>query len=431
MYRCVRVAAPDNMQCILWPNSPEDEFSVYKPDTVTYGTKPAAFLAIRAMHQLASDESSFYPLGAQIVMRDFYVDNLISGGNTVEEVLEIKHQSTSLLARGNFRLQKWCSNNQEVLSDIPDAYRESFLKFDDGSNITKALGLVWDPLKDSFLFAFTSRIAPGRNSKRSALSTIARCYDPLGLIGPTLTKANIIRQRMRRDKLEWDESLPQSLDTAWSAFCKDFVDVHHLSFPRYIGATQEVHAFCDASLEACGACIYARLIKDGHIQVHLLCSKARLAPLKTLTVPKLELCAADLLAHLLAEIAKMKAFDCSFYCWSDSTVSWLMEISSKFNVFIRSYSREPSGYFVYLRQLSCHVQRFGPTVHHSCSSSRPKNKKKILPFSAEEKIILIAVRPNLNMSDDNTVEDIDDDEEDSDVDSETGGDSESDGTDSE
>ncbi|XP_036340134.1 uncharacterized protein LOC118749440 [Rhagoletis pomonella] len=356
MYRCVRVAAPDNMlQCILWRNSPEDEFGVYKLDTVTYGTKPAVFLAIRAKHQLASDESSSYPLGAQIVMRDFYVDDLISGGNTVEEVLEIRHQTTSLLARGNFRSRKWCSNSQEILGDIPDADRESFLKFDDGSNITKALGLVWDPLKDSFLFAFTPRITPGRNSKRSALSTIARCYDPLGLIGPTLTKAKIIMQRMWRDKLEWDESQPQSLDTVWSAFCKDFVDVHHLSFPRYIGATQEV-AFCDASLEAYGACIYARSIKDGHIQVHLLCSKARVAPLKTLTVPKLELCVAGLLAHLVAEIAKTKAFDCSFYCWSDSTVvlSWLKEVPSKFNVFVanrhavalRPYSHEPSGYFV-------------------------------------------------------------------------------------
>ncbi|XP_036340135.1 uncharacterized protein LOC118749441 [Rhagoletis pomonella] len=335
MYRCVRVAAPDSMlQCILGRNSPEDEFSVYKLDIVTYETKPAAFLAIRAMHQLASDEFSSYPLGAQIVMRDFYVDDLISGGNTVEEVLEIRHRTTSLLARSNFRLRNWCSNSQELLGDIPNADRESFLKFYGGSNITKALGLVWDPLKDSFFL--------GRNSKRSALSTIARCYDPLGLIGPTLTKAKIIMQRMWRDKLEWDEGLPQSLDTAWSAFCKDFVDVHHLSFPRYIGATQEVHTFCDASLEGYGVCIYAHSIKDGYIQVHLLCSKARVAPLKTHTVPKLELCAAGLLAHLAAEIAKMKAFDRSFYCWSDSTVvlSWLKEVPSQFNVFVanRIYS---------------------------------------------------------------------------------------------
>ncbi|XP_053964178.1 uncharacterized protein LOC128867103 [Anastrepha ludens] len=340
MYRCVRVSAPDNMlQCILWRDSPESDIKVYKLDTVTYGTKPAAFLAIRAMHQLASDESSSYPLGLQIVKRDFYVDDLISGGNSVEEVREMMHQTTSLLARGKFHLRKWCSNNPDVLHHISDAERETFLKFDDGSNITKTLGLTWDPFKDNLLFSLARHLGGTRNSKRSALSTIARCYDPLGLIGPTLTRAKILLQRMWRDKLEWDESLPLSLDTDWSAFCKEFTDVQYLSFPRYIlqpGATHELHAFCDASLEAFGVCVYARSVRDDNAQVHLLCSKARVAPLKTLTVPKLELCAAALLAQLINEITKLKLFASRCYCWSDSSVvlSWLQEEPSKFNVFV-------------------------------------------------------------------------------------------------
>lgn len=114
---------------------------------------------------------------------------------------------------------------------------------------------------------------------------------------------------MWRDKLEWDESLPQSLDTAWSTFCAEFADVQYSSFPRYVlkpGAAVEIHSFCDASLEAYGAAIYTRSIKDGNVQTHLLCSKARVAPLKTLTVPKLELCAAALLAQLVGELKKIK-----------------------------------------------------------------------------------------------------------------------------
>jgi len=43
-----------------------------------------------------------------------------------------------------------------------------------------------------------------------SFSTKPRCYDPLGLVGPTITKAILILQRMWRDKLQWDESLPQS-----------------------------------------------------------------------------------------------------------------------------------------------------------------------------------------------------------------------------
>ncbi|XP_041451286.1 uncharacterized protein LOC121404934 [Drosophila obscura] len=146
-------------------------------------------------------------------------------------------------------------------------------------------------------------------------------------------------QRMWRDKLHWDESLPQPLESAWTEFCKDFATVGHATFPLYIlqpKARFELHAFCDISVQAYGACIYARSFKDTADEVHLLCSKARVSPLKTLTVPELELCAAFLLANLLPEIRKMDTFDCPIHCWSDSTVvlSWLREEPSKFNVFV-------------------------------------------------------------------------------------------------
>ncbi|XP_041449639.1 uncharacterized protein LOC121404370 [Drosophila obscura] len=331
---------PDTMlQCILWRDSADDNIKIFKLNTVTYGTKPASFLAIRAMHQLAMDESSSYPLGSETILQDFYVDDMISGGNSVEEVLDIMRQTTELLACGNFQLRKWCSNSPDVLREVPEAERESFLKLDDGSDVTKALGLIWEPQRDKFLFTFAPQIGVGKHTKRSVLSTIARCYDPMGLIGPTLTRAKIIMQRMWRDKLHWDESLPQPLESAWTEFCKDFATVGNATFPRYIlqpKARFELHAFCDASLQAYGACIYARSFRDTADEVHLLCSKARVAPLKTLTVPKLELCAAFLLANLLREIRKIDTFDCPIHCWSDSTVvlSWLREEPSKFNVFV-------------------------------------------------------------------------------------------------
>ncbi|KAL7732911.1 hypothetical protein ACLKA6_006032 [Drosophila palustris] len=241
-------------------------------------------------------------------------------------------QTTALLANGNFQLRKCCSSPQDVLHDIPDCERESFVKFNDSLDVTKTLGLVWDRKK-------TVSYLPASHTKRSVLSTIARFYDPLGLIGPTMTRAKIILQRMWRDKLQWDESLPQSLSTTWSNFCKDFSDVSHAKYMRYVlmpGATFEIHAFCDASLEAYGACIYVLSYKDDRIQSHLLCSKARVAPLKTLTVPKLELCAAHLLALLIQDIVKMRLFDCRIHFWSDSSVvlSWLQQEPSKLNVFV-------------------------------------------------------------------------------------------------
>lgn len=340
MYRCVRVSHPDDyLQCILWRDNVTDEIKTYKLNTVTYGTKPAAFLAIRAMQQLASDEESNYPLGANIVRRDFYVDDMISGGDTVDEVLKIRQQVTELLQKGNFQIRKWCSNMADVLEGIPPEQCEKMLKFHDGTDVTKTLGLVWDPKSDNFIFSF----APVNDSKivtkRSILSSIARIYDPLGLIGPVITKAKLFMQHLWKLQLQWDESLPQSLHSSWLQYVSKFSAVQRLSYPRFVAmanSSVQIHAFCDASLSAYGVCVYVRTESGNTVKTNLLCSKSRVAPLKSLTVPKLELSAALLLAELVDDILNTMSFSCEVHCWSDSMVvlSWLREEPSNFNVFV-------------------------------------------------------------------------------------------------
>ncbi|KAM8715724.1 hypothetical protein ACLKA7_002727 [Drosophila subpalustris] len=127
---------------ILWRDSPADEIKAYKLDTLTYGTKSAAFLAIRTMHQLALDEEENFPIGSRIVRTHFYVDDLMSGGDSIEEVVEIKRQVKLLLSRGQFPIRKWCSNEPAVLDGEPEVDKEKLLTFDDGTGIAKALGLT-------------------------------------------------------------------------------------------------------------------------------------------------------------------------------------------------------------------------------------------------------------------------------------------------
>ncbi|XP_059221526.1 uncharacterized protein LOC131996094 [Stomoxys calcitrans] len=267
MYRCVRVSHPDDyLQCILWRESEMKEVKVYKLNTVTYGTKPAAFLAIRAMHQLSIDEENCFPIGAKIVRRDFYVDDMISGGNSVEEALAIRQQVSALLKRGNFLIRKWCSNEPAVLEGVPVSDCEQFLKFHDGTDITKTLGLIWDPKSDNFIFSFNPINDWKVVTKRTILSSIARLYDPLGLIGPVITKAKIFMQHLWKQNLDWDESLPQMLHSSWIDYISKFDSVHRFTFPRYvsvISASTQIHGFCDASLAAYGACVYVRSEIDG------------------------------------------------------------------------------------------------------------------------------------------------------------------------
>ncbi|XP_041633394.1 uncharacterized protein [Drosophila kikkawai] len=253
----------------------------------------SAFI-LRAMHQLAEDEKASFPLGAKILLRDFYVDDLITGGNSTQDVLEIMRQTTGLLERGNFKLRKWCSNDPALLQQIPEAERDSFLKFDDGSDITKTLGLAWDSSSDVLLFS------------TSPMKIIAK---------PTK------RSKIWRERLDWDESLPAALNSSWLSLSANICETQKLQFPRLAlnpNNVIEVHGFSDASIDAYGGCIYVVSMEDDRRMAHLLCAKSRVAPLKTLTVPKLELSAAVLLAQLIQEVQQMGLFSCSYYCWSDS-----------------------------------------------------------------------------------------------------------------
>ncbi|XP_041450115.1 uncharacterized protein LOC121404526 [Drosophila obscura] len=311
MYRCVKVSPPDNfLQCILWRDSIQSEVLVYTLDTVTYGTRAASFLAVRAMHQLAIDEGNPYPLGSAALQQEFYVDDLISCGNSVAEVMEKMRQTSSLLSCGNFKLRKWCSSNQEVLDGIPEDDVEKFLRFHDGSDITKTLGLAWDPASDQLLFALSALDSNSRPSKRSVLSTIARFYDPLGLINPFIVRCKIFLQQLWREHLDWDESLPTALHSTWIDLRNSLASISRISFPRVVHHSStivEVHGFCDASMEAYGACIYV-VSRQGESSSNVLCSKSQVAPLKSLSIPKLELSGAHLLAKVMRSLKETGIF---------------------------------------------------------------------------------------------------------------------------
>ncbi|XP_070067157.1 uncharacterized protein [Drosophila virilis] len=129
-------------------------------------------------------------------------------------------------------------------------------------------------------------------------------------------------QDLWREKLDWDESLPVHLSTAWVNFCADFEQTQQFQYPRRAvssDSTVEIHGFCDASLSAYGACVYTVSRCHGNTSVRLLCSKSRVAPVKTSTVPKLELCGAALLAELLSEICQLKMFNCRYYSIQELT----------------------------------------------------------------------------------------------------------------
>ncbi|GFV61000.1 integrase catalytic domain-containing protein [Trichonephila clavipes] len=135
-------------------------------------------------------------------------------------------------------------------------------------------------------------VSPSTNhifTKRDVLSLIARIFDPLGLLGPVISKAKFFMQQLWLLKLEWHEKLPVPVASEWASFVQPLPVWEKLKIPRFVLsenlASIIIYGFCDASEKGFGAVTYVSVIKNnGDRYSQLLCSKSRVAPLKTLTI---------------------------------------------------------------------------------------------------------------------------------------------------
>uniref|UniRef100_A0ABD2W7T1 DUF5641 domain-containing protein n=1 Tax=Trichogramma kaykai TaxID=54128 RepID=A0ABD2W7T1_9HYME len=287
-----------------------------------------------------SNEGADFPRAANILRNDLYVDDLLTGADTLTEMIQIRDEVISLPRRGGFDIRQWASNHHHALNNI----EEKFVDLDciiESNPVLKTLGIVWSSQDDKLLFKVNHSETTTKVSKRVILSEIAKIFDPLGLIGPTVLYAKKLLQECWKGKLEWDESVTQELYTKWKTFADQLPLIKTLSFDRRLLIDNpihvELHGFCDASKVGYGACIYVRSIDTmGRILVRLACSKSRVAPLKDITIPRLELCAAELLVRLYLE-AGFESFMSinKIFFWSDSMIvlQWLKKNPKVLKVF--------------------------------------------------------------------------------------------------
>lgn len=341
MYRQVMVTPEHRKyQKILWRSEPTNQLSTYALNTVTYGTTAASYLAIRCLNQLASESN--YPIISDIIKSDFYVDDLLSGADNKQEASWLCQEISAVLMKGCFELRKWRSNDTSVIQSVcKDETYSSLMDF--GSNIAvKTLGLVWSSESDVLKFNIKPNLENSKITKRIILSETAQIFDPLGLLSICTVSAKIIIQRLWQLHISWDESVPSDIHTAWLSFRGQLKYLNEINIPRHIICQNthniQLHCFSDSSTVSFGACCYIRSTDtSGNIQVNLLCSKSRVAPLKTTTIPRLELSAALLLAQLSEKVrSSMKINFSAVFHWTDSTIvlSWIRSTSNVWKIFI-------------------------------------------------------------------------------------------------
>ncbi|XP_058837137.1 uncharacterized protein LOC131693385 [Topomyia yanbarensis] len=347
MYRQVLVDRRHTpLSRIFWRKNPSDPLRVLELTTVTYGTASAPFLATRALLQLAIDESSKYPLAADIVKNSFYVDNALFGFNKLDEASEAQVQLIHLLQAGGFHLHKWASNNPVLLERIPEKDRDELVSIDESgtSEVIKTLGLMWNPDLDVLQYISLPVVSEKDVTKRQALSLVSRMFDPLGLVAPVIVVGKLLMKNIWKEEVKWDEELTGDLRKKFDYFLSALCGITRLRIPRHVivtgAAAFELHGFGDASMEAYGACVYIRSIVSGQATVvRLLCAKSKIIPKTVLTIPRKELLAALLLHRLVRAV--ISALELSFRditLWSDSQVvlAWLAKNPDHLEVFVRN-----------------------------------------------------------------------------------------------
>ncbi|XP_075157645.1 uncharacterized protein LOC142230911 [Haematobia irritans] len=146
-----------------------------------------------------------------------------------------------------------------------------------------------------------------RYTKKEILSEISKIFDPAGWLAPMVVLAKILMRKVRLSNVDWDEVVPNNCFQDWRKFLDTYSMLDSIQLPRWISyysrCQVQFHAFCDASDNAYATAIYIRvLLENQSVAVNLLTSKSRVSPIKTLSIPKLELCGAKLLADTIDSI---------------------------------------------------------------------------------------------------------------------------------
>lgn len=333
---------------ILWRFNANEPIQEYKLTRVTFGLSCSPFLAIRVIKQIALENLVKYPEASKILDMDTYVDDIISGCDSLSLAIKIQRDLISILKHSGFELRKWTSNSSDFLSQLSpnECKMDSSLSLNINSlSSSKVLGLNWNPSTDEFFFdspalSLTNKIC----NKRNILSQLASIFDPCGMLVPLTLHLKLIIQDLWKLGINWDDPAPNNIATSWHQLVQELPCIFSLKVPRYFLTLKylslEVHGFCDASEKGYCAVIYFRIIlPDNSVKTNFVCAKGKVAPLKKISIPRLELCAALLLTRLIDFVRTSlsnKLINVSTIAWSDSMVvlHWLKSEPYKWNTFV-------------------------------------------------------------------------------------------------
>ncbi|XP_054746156.1 uncharacterized protein LOC129250562 [Anastrepha obliqua] len=262
MYRqiCVSLKHAD-LQRIVWRSHPSLPIQDFRMVRVTYGVAAASHLAVRSLQQTAGESSNGCARAVSVILKDFYMDDLLTGASSKEELRLLQQNISEILREGGFELRKWASNCAELIISISNASTNISHYIVDDKDV-HALGLIWNTEGDYLTFTINLREPPVKLTKRMFLLDASMLFDPLGLLAPVTINSKIWFQDIWRTKVGWDDIIPESIATKWLEHRIELKQLAHLKVSRWFGTEvagsfTQLHVFADASERAYAAVLYA------------------------------------------------------------------------------------------------------------------------------------------------------------------------------
>lgn len=316
-------------------NITDQRFKSMRMTSLPFGATCSPFILAATIKFHLRKYEEQYPDTCKMLNNSLYVDDLYYGIDSVEKAFKLSTEAIHIMKEAGMNLRKFQTNSEllnllwiknGVVQDIKP--HESPLK---------VLGIIWDPNEDVFKLEMKSLIEGlknPKNTKRFIIQTSAKIFDPVGFISPYVIRIKCLYQSLWQMGLDWDEELPEHLSVKWEQWYSELRHLENLSIPRWYfpgnlnsKSNYQIHIFSDSSVCGFGACAYIRYTnEEGQNNTSFIMSKSRVAPLKTLTLPRLELLGAVIGARLAKYLKGIfKISEENIFMWTDSIIvlSWI------------------------------------------------------------------------------------------------------------
>ncbi|XP_037301751.1 uncharacterized protein LOC119191999 [Manduca sexta] len=322
----------------LWRGNRRDSRppEVYRMKVLIFGASCSPATAIYVMNRNAERHRHTHPEAVEAIKKKHYMDDYLDSYEDEHRAITIATQVRNIHREAHFELRKWTSNSPAVLKALgesPNATEAVEIE-----RTERVLGLIWRPQEDRLAFNLDLARIPSNllrreaPTKREALKIVMSLFDPLGLVSPITVRAKQLLQEVWRRGTDWDDPIDDELSAAWVNWLTHLKQLNGVTVPRcYPGYSRarklQLHVFTDASESAYATALYWRAEDDdGRVTVTLLAAKAKVAPLKLTSIPRLELQAAVLGARMAASVTQehSRQPESTTY-WTDSktTLCWI------------------------------------------------------------------------------------------------------------